>query len=76
MDTSLTMLITLIVILAALSLLVGVYYGWSYRGWRFKSSREERRKVIVSILSHLDEHEREEFLNFIDGLRTASKSTG
>lgn len=70
------MLITLVIILAALSLLVGLYYGWSYRGWHLKRSREERHKAIVSILSHLDEHEREEFLSFIDGFRNPSKSTG
>jgi len=65
----------LLAALAVLSLLLGSYYGWSYRGWHLKRNREERRKLVVSILSHLNPHEREEFFNFIEGLRTPSKST-
>jgi len=66
--------IALVVGLAFLCIAFGFLFGYSFRGWELKRSREERGKIVISILSHLNQYEREEFLNFIDGLKT-SKST-
>lgn len=68
----------LLAALVALSLLGGLYFGYSFRGWLIKWNKEERRKMIVSILIHIDKYEREkreEFFNFIEGLKSSSKST-
>ena len=78
MDGLFTETIGLLAILVALSLLGGLYFGYSVRGWLIKWNKEERQKIIVSILTHIDEHEKEErekFFNFIEGLKTSLKST-
>jgi len=75
MDGVFTETLALLAIPVVLSLLGGLYFGYSLRGWLIKWDREERRKIIVSILSHIEKYEKEErekFFKFIEGLKTST----